>query len=182
MLFKTPPLGRKGFDIPFFPAPLFLFKFIFFLSYLVRMGIISPNNKQERHAPAGTKKAMNEAMSYAANQFITSPVDGVNKTQWQAVVDRLYKTAIYAESDKDATSAAKVIAERLFGRAPVQKQDKKNEIPAIIFAERGDELEQITEKAARAEEDPDDYDGPLNVGIVFEDGSEMIAEAEDSDE
>lgn len=127
----------------------------------------------------GTKKAMTEAMSYAANQIITSPVDGSRTTQWQAVVDRLYKTAIYAESDKDATSAAKVIAERLFGRAPVQKQENKHEIPAIIFAERGDTLEQITEKAQRAEADPEDYEGITPIGIQFEDGSEMIVEADD---
>lgn len=139
------------------------------------MGYITPKTKQ---APSG-KKAMAEMMSFAANQFISSPVDGSRITQWQAVVDRLYKTAIYAESDKDATSAAKVIAERLFGRAPVQKQENKHEIPAIIFAERGDELTQIAEKAARAEADPEDYDGPVNIGVQFEDGSELIVEAED---
>lgn len=142
------------------------------------MGFITPNVKQ---APSG-KKGMAEMMSYAANQYIQSPVDGTRITQWQAVVDRLYKTAIYAESDKDATSAAKVIAERLFGRAPVQKQENKREIPAIIFAERGDELTQIAEKAARAEADPEDYDGPVNIGVQFEDGSEIIVEAEDGDD
>lgn len=143
------------------------------------MGIIAPHTK---NAPSGTKKAMAEAMSYAANTFIKSPVTGERTTQWQAVVDRLYKTAIYAESDKDATSAAKVIAERLFGRAPVQKQENKHEIPAIIFAERGDELTQIAEKASRAEDDPEDYEGPLNVGIKFDDGSELIVEAEDGED
>jgi hypothetical protein len=140
------------------------------------MGIIAPNIK---NTSSGSKKAMTEAMAYAANTYIRSPVSGERCTQWQAVVDRLYKTAIYAESDKDATSAAKVIAERLFGRAPVQKQENKHEIPAIIFAERGDELTQIAEKASRAETDSEDYDGPLNVGIQFEDGTEMIVEAED---
>lgn len=125
---------------------------------------------------------MNEAMSYAANQFIESPINGERITQWQAVVNRLYKTAIYAESDKDATSAAKVIAERLFGRAPVQKQENKHEIPAIIFAERGDELTQIAEKASRAVAEPEDYEGPMNFGVQFEDGSEMIVEAEDAED
>ena len=142
------------------------------------MGYIVPETKK---TPSG-KKAMAEMMSYAANQFIQSPMDGTRVTQWQAVVDRLYKTAIYAESDKDATSAAKVIAERLFGRAPVQKQENKHEIPAIIFAERGDELTQIAEKASRAEADPEDYDGPVNIGVQFEDGSELIVEAEDGDD
>ena len=146
------------------------------------MPIIAPEKTSKSKQYAGSKKALNEAMSYAASEFIESPIDGSRKTRWQAVVDRLYNTAIYAESDKDATSAAKVIAERLFGRAPVQKQENKHEIPAIIFAERGDELTQIAEKASRAEDDPDDYDGPLNVGIQFDDGSELIVEAEDDDD
>ena len=146
------------------------------------MGIIAPTNKSSCKSYVGSKKALSDAMSYAANQYVESPMTGEKTTQWQAVVDRLYKTAIYAESDKDATSAAKVIAERLFGRAPVQKQESKHEIPAIIFAERGDELEQIADKAARAESDPDDYEGLTKVGIVFEDGTEMIADAEDNDE
>ena len=144
------------------------------------MGIISPTSTKHK-AYSGSKKALSDAMSYAANQFIVSPMDGTQKTQWQAVVDRLYKTAIYAESDKDATSAAKVIAERLFGRAPVQQQDVKHEIPAIIFAERGDTLQQIAEKASRAEPDSEDYEGIPPVGVQFEDGSELIIGGEDDE-
>lgn len=145
------------------------------------MGLIVPKEKQEKPYTS-KKKALSEAMSFAANQYVASPMTGERTTQWQAVVDRLYKTAIYAESDKDATSAAKVIRDSLFGRPAVQKQENKHEIPAIIFAERGDELTQIAEKAARAEEDPDDYDGPVNVGVKFDDGSELIVEAEDDDD
>lgn len=159
-----------------------LFKLDFFRLYLCLMGIIVPEKQAYSKPRAGSKKALAEAMSYAANQYIASPLTGERVTQWQAVVDRLFKTATYAESDKDATSAAKVIAERLFGRAPVQKQENKHEIPAIIFAERGDTLEDITAKAARAEADPEDYEGPMAVGIEFEDGTQMIVEAEDDDE
>lgn len=144
------------------------------------MGIITPTNKNKEKYYSGSKKAISDAMSYAASQFIESPIDGARRTQWQAVVDRLYKTAIYAESDKDATSAAKVIAERLFGRAPVQKQENKHEIPAIIFAERGDSLTQIVEKASRADEEPEDNN--TSFGVQFEDGSEMIIEADDEED
>jgi hypothetical protein len=148
------------------------FKLSFFSSYSSLMGIIAPSAKTGIKHYAGSKKVLNDAMSYAANQYIESPLDGTQKTQWQAVVDRLYKTAIYAESDKDATSAAKVIAERLFGRAPVQKQENKHEIPAIIFADRDDALEQIAEKASRAEPDNDDAEVPF--GVTFEDGTEVL--------
>ena len=145
------------------------------------MSIIVPKNKIDSKPKVGSKKAMAEAMSYAANQYIASPLTGERVTQWQAVVDRLFKTATYAESDKDATSAAKVIRDSLFGRPAVMKQENRHEIPAIIFAERGDTLEDITEKAARAEEDPEDYDGPLKIGVTFEDGTEMVVDAEDDE-
>lgn len=145
------------------------------------MGIIAPEKQNTSRPKVGSKKAMAEAMSYAANQYIASPLTGERVTQWQAVVDRLFKTATYAESDKDATSAAKVIRDSLFGRPAVMKQENRHEIPAIIFAERGDTLEDITEKAARAEEDPEDYDGPLKIGVTFEDGTEMVVDAEDDE-
>lgn len=156
------------------------FKLFFFVPYFIRMGIISPNNKVNNKQYSGSKKAISDAMNYAASQFIESPLDGSRTTQWQAVVDRLYKTAIYAESDKDATSAAKVIAERLFGRAPVQKQESKHEIPAIIFAERGDTLQQIADKASRAQEDDEENNGTF--GIQFEDGSEILVEGEETED
>lgn len=139
------------------------------------MGIISPTDKKREKCYTGSKKALAEAMSYAANEYIESPVSGERVTMWQAVVDRLYKTAIYAESDKDATSAAKVIAERLFGRAPVQKQENKHEIPAIIFAENGSTLDEIADKAAMAENGAeDDETGETPVGIQFDDGTEVL--------
>lgn len=139
------------------------------------MGIISPTDKKREKRYTGSKKALAEAMSYAANEYIESPVSGERVTMWQAVVDRLYKTAIYAESDKDATSAAKVIAERLFGRAPVQKQENKHEIPAIIFAEKGRTLDEIADKAAMADDGGDDDEaGETPVGIKFDDGTEVL--------
>ena len=145
----------------------------FFCFNLSSMGIISPADKKYDKRYVGSKKALAEAMSYAANEYIESPVSGEKVTMWQAVVDRLYKTAIYAENDKDATSAAKVIAERLFGRAPVQKQESKHEIPAIIFAEKGDTLGEIADKASRADCDERD-DAETPVGIKFDDGTEVL--------
>lgn len=137
------------------------------------MGIISPTNKTQEKCYQGSKKALAEAMSYAANQITESPIDGSRMTMWQAVVKRLYNTAIYAESDKDATSAAKVIAERLFGRAPVQKQENKHDIPTVVFVEKESELKAIAEKASRAEPEPDDYE-VTPIEIRLDDGSEVL--------
>lgn len=138
------------------------------------MGIISPTNKVNNKLYSGSKKALADAMSYAANQYVESPVSGERTTQWQAVVDRLYKTAIYAESDKDATSAAKVIRDTLFGRPAVQKQEKIADIPRTVFVIKNNELKQIEEKAARATPDEEDLEEQSEFSVRIEDGEEVV--------
>ncbi len=138
------------------------------------MGLIAPKEKSSGNQYQGSKKALAEAMSFIANQMIESPIDGSRMTMWQAVVKRLYNTAIFAESDKDATSAAKVIADRLFGRAPVQKQENKHDIPEIVLAVKDDELKEIIEKASRAEPENDSFEEETSIGVQFDDGSEVI--------
>lgn len=141
------------------------------------MGIICPTEKTVKKPYAGTKKALEEAMSYTANQFIESPLTGERVTNWQAVVDRQFKIAQFAESDKDATSSAKFIRDTLFGRPAVMKQGKKTEIPAIVFMEKQAELDDLMNKASMGE---DDSEEPL-IGLQFEDGSELIVEAEEEE-
>lgn len=141
------------------------------------MGIIAPTNKQNK-TYTGSKKALEDAMSMTASMYVESPLTGERVTNWQAVVDRQFKIAQFAESDKDATSSAKFIRDTLFGRPAVMKQGKKTEIPAIVFCEKNSDITDLMSKADRAE---DDYEEPM-VGITFEDGSELVVEAEDDDE
>lgn len=141
------------------------------------MGIISPGNKLREKPYTGSKKALEDAMSLTANQFIESPLTGERVTNWQAVVDRQFKIAQFAESDKDATSSAKFIRDTLFGRPAVMKQGKKTDIPAIVFMEKNTDLDELLDKANMAEEETD---APL-VGITFDDGSEIITEMEDDE-
>ena len=141
------------------------------------MGIICPTEKTGKRPAAGSKRALEEAMSYTANQFVESPLTGERVTNWQAVVDRQFKIAQFAESDKDATSSAKFIRDTLFGRPAVMKQGKKTEIPAIVFMEKQAELDDLMNKASMGE---DDSEEPL-IGLQFEDGSELVVEAEDEE-
>ena len=113
-----------------------------------------------------------------ASMYVESPLTGERVTNWQAVVDRQFKIAQFAESDKDATSSAKFIRDTLFGRPAVMKQGKKTEIPAIVFCEKNSDITDLMNKADRAE---DDYEESL-IGLQFEDGSELVVEAEDNDE
>lgn len=142
------------------------------------MGIISPTNKTQATQYKGSKKALEDAMSMTANMYVTSPLTGERVTNWQAVVDRQFKIAQFAESDKDATSSAKFIRDTLFGRPAVMKQGKKTEIPAIVFMEKNSDITELMNKADNAEEETEE---PL-IGIQFEDGSELVVEAEDDTE
>lgn len=141
------------------------------------MGIIAPSFNTKQKHPQGTKKALEEAMSYTANQFIESPLTGERVTNWQAVVDRQFKIAQFAESDKDATSSAKFIRDTLFGRPAVMKQGKKTDIPAIVFMEKNSDIQDLMKKADDAEDDSEE----ALIGIQFEDGSELVVEAEDEE-
>ena len=141
------------------------------------MGIIAPKESSKK-TYTGSKKALEEAMSQTANMYVTSPLTGEKVTNWQAVVDRQFKIAQFAESDKDATSSAKFIRDTLFGRPPVMKKGKKTDIPAIVFMEKQAELDDLMDKAALGEDDSEES----LVGITFEDGSEIVVEAEDDDD
>lgn len=142
------------------------------------MGIISPGNKTHENTYKGSKKALEDAMSMTASMYVESPLTGELVTNWQAVVDRQFKIAQFAESDKDATSSAKFIRDTLFGRPAVMKQGKKTEIPAIVFMEKDADITDLMNKADRAEDDSEES----LIGITFEDGSELVVEAEDDDE
>ena len=139
------------------------------------MGIISPPDRSREKTYSGSRRALSETMRLAANEFVESPVDGTRMTRWQAVCDRQFQIAMFAECDKDATSAAKFIRDTLFGRPAVMKQDRASEIPAVVFAGQADDLQKIAEKAARAEQDSeDDGCGVAGVGVRFDDGTEEI--------
>ena len=141
------------------------------------MGVIFPTNKAREKQYQGSKKSLENAMSEKANQYVESNLTGERVTNWQLVVDRQFKIAQFAESDKDATASAKFIRDTIFGRPAIMKQGKKSEIPAIVFMEKQAELDELMAKAAQAEPDSEE---PL-VGITFDDGSELVVETEDNE-
>ena len=139
------------------------------------MGIIAPTNKtRDISRFDNSPKSLTSVIMHAANEFIESPVDGQRMTKWQAAVQRMFNTAIYAESDKDAANAFGKLADRIFGKAPVQKFDKQAEIPKVVFALNGSELTDIAKQIAGDDDAPDPFEEEPSVGITFSDGSESI--------
>ena len=80
----------------------------------------------------------------------------------------LVDTALFAESTADRISAAKLIFDRVLGKAAVQKTEEVQEMPKVVLALRDDELEDISKKAE-------------NKLSVIEEEPVVLAETEDGE-
>lgn len=96
--------------------------------------------------------------------------DGTIRTLMAASVDRLVNTAAFAESDKDATSAMKVILDRLEGRPAVVDTSEKVEMPAVKFILREEELGLIESKSRQTAGSEEAEPGRIVVSIDGMDG------------
>lgn len=102
------------------------------------------------------KKRLNEALVRRLSEEVVDE-HGVVSTLYDVMAARLVATACYAESDKDAISAAKLVFERVEGKAAVADTTQKVEIPAVKFILRDEELRLIEDKASQ-ESCPDDVE------------------------
>lgn len=84
--------------------------------------------------------------------------DGRTVTKAQAISERLVDIAIFSSSNADSVSAAKLVFDRVLGKAAVQKTEEIQEMPKVILALRDDDLNSMAKKAEKAlpeqEDDP----------------------------
>lgn len=78
-------------------------------------------------------------------EYITD--DGALSTFADIMAKRLVNTACFAESDKDAISAAKLVLERIEGKAAVADTTTKVEMPAVKFVLGDADLNLIEDNA-----------------------------------
>lgn len=135
------------------------------------MGLIVPNGPLPAGKPRGDRGALSSALAVRVNETFEDD-GGTLRTAAQGIAERLVHIALFGD-DKDAVSASKVIFDRLVGRAPVQRDDKKVEIPRMVFALTESEVEDISRKAAGESEDGD-YDGSEPVAVRVEGEKEML--------
>lgn len=119
------------------------------------MGFITPEMNVSK-ADSKSKKAISDALRNRLFEKITTP-DGngvpIEKTVAQAIGDKLIDIALFSESEKCASTAAKLILEYTEGKPSVQNDVEKVEIPAVVFNLTGELPSAIKDKAKLPEQD-----------------------------
>lgn len=99
------------------------------------MGIIS-TGQLSKTSDTGAKRIISETLKKRLLETVTT-CDGagvpVKKTVAQAIGDKLVDIALFSESEKCSTTAAKLILEYTEGKPAVQDTTVKSEIPAVVF-------------------------------------------------
>lgn len=138
------------------------------------MGYITPNRV---NTPA-VKKEFNKAIMHdIAVRLLneeSEDAEGVMRSEAEMVMRRMLNTAKYAKSDKDATSAAKVLLDYTYGRPAVVSDDKQEELPEIVFRVHPKDKKLLEEASARGDvETPteEELESKIEVEIDGEDGT-----------
>ena len=132
------------------------------------MGLIVPN-KNKSVAQEFNKRVLGDIVIRKLNQQFD---DGESvTTAAEKVVDRLLATAIAAESNKDASTAAKLLFEYSMGKAGVVVDDTKEELPAVKITVSAKSKEKLLELSQRTEFTEDDEE---NEKFIIEDENGTI--------
>lgn len=106
--------------------------------------IIAPRFKGSKESRHRLRDALLEKLT---EEHISD--DGTIMTLMDAMASRLVNTACYAESDRDAISAAKLVYERLEGKAAVIDTSEKLEMPSVKFVLADADAERIGSLAGK---------------------------------
>lgn len=132
------------------------------------MGLIVPN-KNKSVTQEFNKRVLGDIVIRKLNQQFD---DGESiTTAAEKVVDRLLATAIAAESNKDASTAAKLLFEYSMGKAGVVVDDTKEELPAVKITVSAKSKEKLLELSQRTEFTEDDEE---NEKFIIEDENGTI--------
>lgn len=130
---------------------------------------ITPEFASPKIAKRVDKNAIATAIANGMQEMVETP-DGIIPIA-EAIARRLLSTAVFAENNKDATSAAKLVLEYTVGKPSVQNQDKKTEIPAMVIVADDKVMDRLESNASGPEYDKDflmdDNDEAADVGIEF---------------
>ena len=138
------------------------------------MGKIAPEVPAVKKISRGNKKLLSDAIMFALNEEVEIPDGGGISTPAQLIAKRLLNTAMFAEANKDATSAAKLLLEYSIGKPAVVQNDKKEDITKVAFVFEDADLDKIAKVAAKDDGSGDDGEEASGVALKMEDGSEMV--------
>lgn len=96
--------------------------------------IAPPIKSSDKNRPIkNSKTLLTDALVSKTQEYVTTET-GDQITVAQAIANRLSAIAMFAESNTDAISAAKLIYDRVQGKASVAKSEDIKPMPKVIFA------------------------------------------------
>ena len=135
------------------------------------MSIIAPpSTGKEKPLKSGKQFAL-DVLS-AKMREIVSTADGRQMTVAQAMAERLSNIAMFAESNTDAIAAAKLIYERVYGKAAVMKTDEVKPMPKGVFALNEMTLKEVNDSVNK--QVPPEENDEVGILVQTDDGKEMI--------
>ena len=138
------------------------------------MAVIAPPSVSD-----GKTKKVKTDSSFLKTALISGVRDIISTdngmmTKAQGIAERLLNIALYAESNTDAIAASKVIFERIYGKAAIEKVEESKEMPKIIFALNDTGLEKINKAVAEADREVDEDEQEIGVLAKTDDGKEFL--------
>lgn len=138
------------------------------------MAVIAPpsiNDRKEKKIK--TDSSFLKAALISGVRDIISTDNGM-MTKAQGIAERLLNIALYAESNTDAIAASKVIFERIYGKAAIEKVEEAKEMPKIVFALSDTGLEKINKAVAESNKEVDEDEQEIGVLAKTDDGEEFL--------
>lgn len=138
------------------------------------MAKLAPPKSSPIQVTKETDQQITQILRAKLREVIT---DGDNyMTIGQGLAQRLVNIALYAENNNEAIKAIKEINDRVEGKATIVQRDEKKQLPRIIIAMDGDEIETVNQKLrnAKAEDFEDDDIEEEGFLIETDDGQEYI--------
>ena len=117
------------------------------------MGKIAPSFQKDKKA----KRVLRDAVWAKLNEEQIDG-DGSVTTYAEIMANRLVNVACFAESDKDAISAAKFLKEWMEGKSPVTDSTEKIEMPMVKFILNEPEVGMIEDRASQPYEEEEELD------------------------
>lgn len=130
------------------------------------MALIAPNDPLPTPKAKADKTALASALAVRLNETFEDNT-GTVRTVAQGLAERLIHIGLFGD-DKDAVSAMKVVFDRTLGKAPIQKDEHKVEMPQMVIALRESEIDKLNEKLSA------DGDGEALIGVKTESGEEFL--------
>lgn len=112
----------------------------------------APSLVKKKPLAKATKQVLQDSILSQARESVQL-ADGRILSKWDAVVQRQFDIALYAESNADATTSAKWLGDRILGKPAVMAEKEVKPIPKVTFVLDDEDVKAIQAKAAEAEDE-----------------------------